>query len=262
MSQIHEHPYGAGPHPGTSWPTMPPPAPHPFVPAPRRGDVPPAGLSYGYGPPTPYGAGPPTSWMPPAPPPPPPPRRGRTALIAFVLGLVLLGGIVLAVTIMARALPAPPAPGPAAPPAQSGPPSSPYTLTSMFGGNGTCSPATADAQIPMSTEGLTCSGQGDGTAFVFYEYSVPTDTFQDTLVREWGGSGLTQRAQDDCRTQYTGTIDVPGVGATPVVVDVYRHSPFMAVTATASSGSGRGGGTDSTTPQYRVADRGSLCAGG
>ena len=51
------------------------------------------------------------------------------------------------------------------------------------------------------------------------------------MVREWGGSGLTQRAQDDCRTQYTGTIDVPGVGATPVVVDVYRHSPFMAVTA-------------------------------
>ena len=28
MSQIHEHPYGAGPHPGTSWPTTPPPAPY------------------------------------------------------------------------------------------------------------------------------------------------------------------------------------------------------------------------------------------
>ena len=165
---------------------MPPPAPYPFVPAPRRGDVPPAGLSYGYGPPTPYGAGPPTSWMPPAPPPPPPPRRGRTALIAFVLGLVLLGGIVLAVTIMARALPAPPAPGPVAPPAQSGPPSSPYTLTSMFGGNGTCTPATADAQIPMSTEGLTCSGQGDGTVFVFYRVHARPPTRSRT---RWCGSG-------------------------------------------------------------------------
>ena len=72
--------------------------------------------------------------------------------------------------------------------------------------------------------------------FVFYEYTAPTGTFQDTMVREWGGSGLTQRAQDDCRTQYTGTIDVPGVGATPVVVDVYRHSPFMAVTAAAGGG--------------------------
>lgn len=268
------------PHPGAPHPVMPPAAPFPVmpppgrpyppgppfpsVPPPRWGDTPPAGLPYGYGPPTaagphPFGTAP----MPGPIPPAPPRRRGRTALIAVLLSVLILGGVVSAVALMARSValspPTTPAPssGPVAPAAPSVP-TSHHTLNTMFAGNGTCTPTTAAEQIPSTTQGLVCTGRGDGTVFVFYQYTGGADAFRTTMVRGWGGTGLTPVSEDACTAKYTGTVDVPGVGTSPVVVDIYRRSPFVAV-----SMSGNGAGVDTlTTPRYQVADRGALCSGG
>ncbi|GAA4906959.1 hypothetical protein EV188_103425 [Actinomycetospora succinea] len=256
MTDVRDHPYAA-PYPGAFRPMGPPPgAPvSPFGPVPPA--TPPAGLAYGYPPPAPLGWGPPPPFAPPMPPPtaPPPPRRGRTALVAVALAVVLLGGIVAAVAIMAKGVasgPVPPGPAPAPVPA------SHHTLTGMFANNGSCTPTTAEEQVPSTTEGLVCTGSGDGTVFVFYRYTGSAAPFEQSTVRGWGGSGLTLREQDSCRAQYTGTIDLPGAGAAPVVVDFYRNSPFMAVSA-----AGNGQSVDSMlTPRYQVANRTDLCAGG
>jgi hypothetical protein len=262
MTDVREFPPGG--HPVGPWqpgPPVPPGAPFPHIPAPRHGGMPPAGLPYGYpGPPTHgWGPGPVAQHPYTAPMPPvaagPDGTRRRTALVAVALCVLILGGILAAVVIMSSAVSAvPPAPAPAPAPA----PTSHYTLTSMFAGNGTCTPTTASEQIPSTTEGLVCPGQGDGAVFIFYRYTGASDTFENSLVRGWGGSGLQLRSEDACSVKYTGTIDIPDVGPTPVVVDVYRNSPFVAVT-----GAMNGQSVESVvTPRYQVANRADLCAGG
>ncbi|MEJ2864423.1 hypothetical protein [Actinomycetospora flava] len=201
MTDVRDFPHGGGPAPRPMGP--PPGAPVPpygYVPDPRHPATPPAGLGYpppgaqGWGPPPFPGAVPPMPPMPPMPPGPPG-SRGRTALIAVILSVVLLGGIVAAVAVMAKGVstaPVPPTPAPAPVPA------SHYTLNSMFAGNGTCTPVGPGEQIASSSEGMTCSGPGDGSIFIFYRYTGSSASFETSLVRGWGGTGLTLHSQDAC----------------------------------------------------------------
>ena len=259
MTDVRDFSHGAGPAPFR--PTGPPPRgpipPCGYVPGPRHPATPPAGL--GYPPPGAPGWGPPPAFpgtVPPVPPGPPGPpgSRRRTALVAVILSVVLLGGIVAAVAVMARGVstaPVPPGPAPAPVPASN------YTLTSMFAGNGTCTPVGAGEQIASSSEGMTCSGPGDGTIFIFYRYTGSSASFESSLVRGWGGTGLTLHSQDACSVKYTGTIDGPSGGTAPVVIDIYRNSPF--VVATAAEGVSA---QSLVAPRYQVANRTDLCAGG
>ncbi|MDD7941262.1 hypothetical protein PHK61_22850 [Actinomycetospora lutea] len=261
MTDVRDFTHGAGPYPGPrpmGPPPGAPPPPYGVVPSPRHPATPPAGLPLGYPPLTPPGGwGPPPfpGPVPPPPPPTPPPSgRGRTVLVAVALAVVLLGGLLAAVAVMATGVSTAPTPTPAPAPA----PTSHYTLTSMFAGNGSCTPTTPEEQVPSTTEGQVCTGSGDGTVFVFYRYTGAAAPFEDAMVRGWGGTGLTPHSQDACSAKYTGTIDLPAGGTAPVVVDVYRNSPFVAISAS-DTGQGAEAMID---PRYRVANRADLCAGG
>jgi hypothetical protein len=286
MTETHDYTDAHRNPPGSAPPPVPPAGapgqPFPYVPPPR-GEMPPAGLSYGYaGPPGPGAYGPAGAYRPPgaygppgashflAPPvqpgpvPPAPQRRnGRTVLIAVLLSLVLLGGIGGMVALAFHTTSSTPAPTqPAVPPAPTpdAVPSTHHTLNTMFNvsGNGTCSPISTANLLPSTSQGIGCTGTGTGPVFLFYQYTGTPTAFQTMMMGESAGTALTLSSQDACSAKYTGTINLPDRGPSPIVIDVYKRSPFVAVSLARTGQSS----TTLLTPQYRAGSQTDLCAGG
>jgi hypothetical protein len=179
----------------------------------------------------------------------------RIAIVAILSVMTVLAGLAALTLVLASNQPPTPSTPTTSAPATTVPTST-YTVTTMFGnGNGTCMAAGGDVlQAVQASEGSVCvSG---GTIFEFYRYTGTEESYQAIVAHM---PGVTLNSQTECSAKYTGSIDVPGLGRAPAVFEVYRHSPFMAVTLARP---GTATPDQLLAPRYRVADPGAVCAGG